>query len=79
VVAVVPEEMTAAQQRDEFRRLRRESAGSSSSRRFLSEPPTAYRVPAASAPVGDLGETEDRKTRVAEREARRVRDQNERD
>jgi hypothetical protein len=79
VVAVVPEEMTADQQRAEFRRLRRETSGSSSSRRFLSEPPLDYRVPAATAPVGDLGETEDRKTRVAEREARRKRDQDERD
>jgi hypothetical protein len=66
-------ELTPGQQRDEFRRLRRESAGNATDRRFLSEPPLDYRVPAATAPVGDLGVTEDKKETQAKREARRNR------
>ena len=42
------------------------------SRRFLSEPPLDYRVPAADAPVGDTGEDEwkkERRLKAASRKA----------
>lgn len=38
-------------------------------RRFLSDPPLAYRKPAETAPVGDLGESERTKQRRREKEA----------
>lgn len=68
--------LTPGQQREEFRRMRRESAGSATERRMLSEPPLEYRVPAATAPVGDLGESEDRKERQAKRDAKNKRKSN---
>lgn len=53
-------------QREEFnRRLAASQQGSATERRFLSEPPTSYRQPAATAPVGDVGEDEWRKQRAA--------------
>lgn len=55
-----------ASQREEFnRRLAQSQARDPNQRRFLSEPPTQYRQPAASAPVGDVGEDEWRKERAA--------------
>ena len=46
--------------------------GNPTSRRFLSEPPLDYRVPAADAPVGDTGEDEwkkERRLKAASRKA----------
>ncbi|WAJ27708.1 hypothetical protein [Antarcticirhabdus aurantiaca] len=40
-----------------------EQRGNPNQRRYLSEPPTTYRQPAASAPVGDPGEDEEVKQR----------------
>ncbi|MCO6386180.1 MAG: hypothetical protein ACK4R3_06000 [Aliihoeflea sp.] len=55
-----------AAQREEFnRRLALSQARDPNQRRFLSEPPTQYRQPAAGAPVGDVGEDEWRKERAA--------------
>lgn len=45
-------------------------ASNPTQRNFLSEPPVEYRQPAATAPVGDLGETERTKERRRERSAR---------
>ena len=44
--------------------------GSPTTRRFLSEPPVAYRQPEATAPVDDLGEDETRKKRRREAAAK---------
>lgn len=47
------------EQRAEYLRRKREiNQGSASDRKFLSEPPVAYRVPNDSAPADDLGEDE---------------------
>ncbi len=54
---------TPAQQRAEFQRRQAEAAGVRGQRRFLSEPPVAYREPAATAPTDELGEEEWRKER----------------
>jgi hypothetical protein len=51
------------------RRVAARGGGSGSGRQFLSEPPTEYRVPADTAPVGELGETEWKKDRRARRNA----------
>lgn len=72
-IAANGEQMTPGQQREAFRAGRREMAGDADSRRYLSEPPLDYRVPAATAPVGELGMTEDRKERQAKRDARKNR------
>jgi len=53
-------------QREEFnRRLGETKQGSSTTRKYLSEPPIAYRQPAPTAPVGDVGEDEWKKERRA--------------
>ena len=41
--------------------------GDPNHRRYLSEPPTDYRLPSANAPVGELGEDEWKKERSAKR------------
>jgi hypothetical protein len=59
-------------QRAEFnRRLALSQQGSPTTRRFLSEPPLDYRQPAATAPVGDIGEDEWRKERRQKASARK--------
>ena len=66
----VPEELNEAQQRVAFQqRLRESRQGDANNRRYLSEPPTEYRVPSATAPAGDFGEDEWRKQRRVERAA----------
>ncbi|MEP9371203.1 hypothetical protein [Mesorhizobium sp. KR1-2] len=51
-------------QREAFnKRLAESKQGSSTSRKYLSEPPLVYRQPADSAPVGDVGEDEYKKER----------------
>ncbi len=50
--------------REAFRqRLAETKQGSPSTRKYLSEPPVAYRQPAATAPVGDPGEDEETKAK----------------
>lgn len=46
-----------------------QSQGSSSTRRYLSEPPLAYRQPAASAATGELGQDEAQKERERKKAA----------
>lgn len=51
-------------QREAFnKRLAESKQGSSTTRKYLSEPPLNYRQPADSAPVGDVGEDEYKKER----------------
>ncbi len=74
VVAVAPDQMTPAQQREEFRRQRAMTNGSDgSARRMLSDPPLVYREPAATAPIGELGIPEYRKEKDARRAAKKAR------
>ena len=74
VVAEPPNELTPAQQREEFRRQRAMTSGADgSSRRVLSDPPLVYREPAATAPMGDLGIPEHRKDRDARRAAKKAK------
>ncbi|MCV0395359.1 MAG: hypothetical protein K5872_08005 [Rhizobiaceae bacterium] len=59
-------------QRDEFnRRLAENRQGSPTTRKYLSEPPLAYRQPSETAPTGDVGVAEWRKERDAKRAARK--------
>ncbi len=60
----------AARRAEINKRLAERKQGSATQRRYLSEPPVDYRVPAASAPSGDVGEDEWKKEREARRAAR---------
>lgn len=61
---------TREEQRQEFLRRRQlATQGDPTRRRYLSDPPTEYRQPAESAPVGELGEDEWKKERAAKRAA----------
>jgi hypothetical protein len=51
------------------RRMAINKQGSTTERRFLSEPPLTYRQPAATAPSGELGEDEWRKEKDRKKEA----------
>lgn len=65
-------EIDNANAREEFnKRLALRRQGSPNSRRYLSEPPTTYRVPAATAPSNDVGEDEWRKEKRLKRESRK--------
>lgn len=70
---VGPDNITPAQQAEFRRRMTESQGGSATNRRYLSEPPLTYRAPAATAPAGELGETEEKKERAAQREARKNR------
>ncbi len=57
-----PAESDPNAQREEFnRRLATNQQGDPDNRKYLSEPPIEYRAPAATAPVNDVGEDEDKK------------------
>ncbi len=61
---VEPTEANSLLQRQEYKRRRVEnSQGSATTRKFLSEPPLEYRVPAATAAADELGEDESKKER----------------
>jgi hypothetical protein len=63
---------TVASERAEFdKRMKERQQGSSTSRKFLSDPPLTYREASADAPIGELGEDEYRKERRLKREARK--------
>ena len=55
-------------------RLVESKQGSDTRRKYLSEPPLTYRQPAATAPVGDIGEDEFKKERRAKAAARKKGD-----
>lgn len=64
-----------AAERAEFqKRVKETQQGSSTNRKFLSEPPVEYREAYADAPSGELGEDEYRKERRLKREARKKKD-----
>jgi hypothetical protein len=66
------ETSSAPDQREEFnKRLAENRQGSSTKRKYLSEPPLVYREPAATAPTGDVGEDEWKKDRREKRAARK--------
>lgn len=58
------------QSADFKRRMAENMQGSPTERKYLSEPPLTYRQPAASAPVGQLGEPEWKKERDAKNAAK---------
>ena len=65
---------SAAQQREAFnKRLAETKQGSSTTRKYLSEPPLVYRAPADTAPVDDVGEDEWKKERRQKRAATKER------
>jgi hypothetical protein len=62
--------MSSRERHEEIQRRRiQQNGGNATSRQFLSEPPVEYRVPAETAPVGELGESEWKKERRAVRNA----------
>lgn len=62
---------STASQRQEFnRRVAESKQGSPTARRYLSEPPLEYRLPAATAATDDIGEDEWTKEKRLKREAR---------
>lgn len=68
--ATIAGRKTAEEQSAEFRRNRKiATTGDADKRRFLSEPPTEYRQPVASAPSGELGEDEKEKAARLAKEA----------
>ncbi|NJR13340.1 MAG: hypothetical protein HC779_02510 [Phyllobacteriaceae bacterium] len=60
-----------AEQSSRFRAARAVQSGAYNERRFLSDPPSALKVPAETAPVGDLGEAERKKEARRLKEARK--------
>lgn len=63
--------LTKEEQRERFKAGRAIQTGAYSERRFLSDPPAELKVPAETAPVGDLGEAEAKKERRRLAEARK--------
>ena len=62
--------LEARQARDEInKKLAENKQGSSTTRKYLSEPPLAYRQPAETAPVDDVGEDEAKKARRIKKQA----------
>lgn len=65
--------VNAPGRRTAFQRRKQEVVqGSPTQRKYLSEPPLDYRVPAETAPVGEVGDPEWRKERQAKRSARKA-------
>ncbi|UXN02860.1 hypothetical protein [Bartonella sp. HY406] len=60
----MPTQAVAKKQREEYLRRKKEaSGGTATERKYLSEPPIAYRQPAATAPVNEQGPDEAQKER----------------
>ena len=69
---MTPDKQSPGQQRSEFKkRLAETQQGSPTNRKYLSEPPLAYREPAGTAATGDLGEDEAVKERRLKAEAKK--------
>jgi hypothetical protein len=64
-------ELTPEEQRQRFRELRAIQQGAYEGRRYLSDPPSAYKEPVATAPIGELGEPEKKKEARRLKEARK--------
>ena len=68
--AEAPPSVNNAQQREAYLAAQKVQKGAySDRRRFLSDPPLTYREPAATAPVGELGESERAKEKRCKQEA----------
>lgn len=65
-----PDDNVSQEQWEKFREAKANARGAYSDRRTLSDPPMAYREPAETAPVGELGETEYDKEKRREAEAK---------
>lgn len=65
----VPDKNGAARRAEINRRLAEGRQGDPTTRKYLSEPPLDYRVAAATAPTGDIGEDEFKKERRLKKEA----------
>lgn len=57
--------------REQYKKRLAETSISPTSRKYLSEPPLEYRVPATTAAVGDVGEDEAKKARRLKKAARK--------
>ena len=57
--------LTKKQQRQAYLEARKLQKGQYKDRRYLSDPPAGYKTPANTAPIGELGETEKTKERLA--------------
>lgn len=67
------ETLKSQKQRDAYQQARKIQQGAySDRRRYLSDPPLAYRKPAETAPVGELGEPERAKERRLKAEAKKA-------
>lgn len=62
--------LTRKQQAEAYRQARLVQKGAYQERRFLSDPPAGYKIPASTAPVGELGETEREKEKRRKEGAR---------
>ncbi len=65
-----PDDNVSSEQWQQFREAKANAKGAYSDRRTLSDPPMAYREPADTAPVGELGESEYDKEKRREAEAK---------
>ncbi|UUP18519.1 hypothetical protein [Nitratireductor thuwali] len=68
-IAVYARQSSAERRAEFLRRQKMTKQGSPTTRRYLSEPPTEYRQPVETAPVGELGEDEWKKERQAKKAA----------
>lgn len=65
---------TSKEQFEKFRQARANQRGAYEGRRYLSDPPPEYKLPAESAPAGELGESEfqkEKRRKAAARKAKR--------
>lgn len=64
---------TSKEQFEKFRQARANQKGAYEGRRYLSDPPPEYRLPAESAPADDLGESEFQKEKRRKAAARKAK------
>lgn len=64
-------DVVTPEQREQFRQAKALQKGNYEGRRFLSDPPVAYRVPSETAPTDDLGEPEFKKERRRKKAAQK--------
>ncbi len=62
---------TSEEQRKQFQEAKRIQKGAYTGRRYLSDPPADYRIPASTAPADDLGEPEFKKERARKKAAKK--------
>ncbi len=64
---------TSKEQFEQFRQARANQKGAYEGRRYLSDPPTGYRQPSETAPIGELGESEFKKEQRRKAAARKAK------